>query len=221
MSAAICVPWRAGVPSREMIWKQVGPVMAASGLPVYTGDSAPDAPFNRSEARNRAAEYVPEAEVIAFLDADAYLPPDLIREAVNRAAVSGSAVYPYTQLMSLHPITGEASPRVNYTDASPLLISGNVMVPRALYERVGGWDERFDHYGWEDGAFVKMLRMLGTVEQMVGTLVCIEHSRTPEENPDFSVTIRPAVLDEYDAVQSVEDALALAARIREYREVHR
>lgn len=219
MRAAICVPWRAGVPSREMVWRQIGPALAATGVPVYTADSAPG-PFNRSEARNRAAEAVPEATVLAFMDADAYLPPDVLLAAIERAERRGRAIYPYTQLMSMNPLTGESRPRVNFTD-SPILVSGNVIVPRALYERTGGWDERFTEYGWEDGAFMRMLRLVGKVEQMVGTLVCMEHSRTPAEQPDFSVTQRPAILDEYDAATTRFAGILLGERIAEYRRWNR
>lgn len=237
MTAVIAVPWRAGVPSREMIWNQVRPAFEATGLQVVTGDSDERLPFNRSEARNRAveeAEYqrdvmgVPPPDVYVFLDADTYLPMENLLGAVDRARAEGVAVYPYTNLMSMNSLTGESAPRINLAqhrnpeaEGPPVRISGNVVIPRDLFEVTGGWDERLAGYGWEDGALLRMLLLLGTVEQLVGTLVCIEHSRTEEERPDFSITKRPDVLDEYDACRSVEDALALAQRIREYREAHR
>lgn len=212
MRVVICVPWRGGNPSRERLWAAMRPYMERTGYPVYTGDSDPSRPFNRAEARNVAAEAAGDWDIACFIDADTYIPPDQLEQAIALVAKSGGAALPYTRFLSMHPDTGETRERI-MTGGANFLISGDVVVARECFDKVGGWDERISGYGWEDGAFLKMVLALSTLELVIGTMVGYEHTRTEDEEPEVVIARgRPPEADEYDT----EEPEALARKVRAY-----
>lgn len=212
MRVVICVPWRGGDPSREALWDAMRPYMERTGFEVFTGDSDPSLPFNRSEARNRAAEAAGDWDIACFIDADTYIPPDQLEEAIERVAISRGAALPYTRFLSMDPMTLASRERIQ-TGGANFLISGDVVVHRECYDKVGGWDERISGYGWEDGAFLKMVLALSTLELVEGTMVGYEHARTVDEEPEtVKAKGKPAETLEYDT----DDHEALARKVRAY-----
>ncbi len=103
---------------------------------------------NRALARN-AGIAAATGEVVLFVDDDVVLPPYF---AAAHARAHAESIFP-------HVVTG---PIINVPDAGvrpvPTLLNGsnayfctcNVSVPRSALEAVGGFDESFDKYGWED-----------------------------------------------------------------------
>jgi hypothetical protein len=121
-----------------------------------------DGTFNRSAARNVAFDQV-TTEGVIFYDADVLVPPEQLHAAMT-AVEAGSATwaYPFDRWLGL---TAEASDeicwdgRLDYEDVSA---SAQVVekswgachvLPVAAVEAVGGWDDRFLGWGYEDNAF--------------------------------------------------------------------
>jgi len=109
-----------------------------------------DRPRGPAAARNsgwRAAR----AETVAFIDDDC-APAEGWLEGVLRAAdgervvVQGRVAPMPDQLARLRPL----SHTIEVGDVSPLFVSANIAYPRALLERVGGFDERFRRACGED-----------------------------------------------------------------------
>jgi hypothetical protein len=199
---AVCVPWRGGVPSREAIWAQVQTGLAREGYTVCVGDSDPDLPFNLCQARNRAAVMAGDVDVLVFNDADTYIPPAQLREAVRMAAEDESLVQPYTRFLSMNPYTGQSVPRVC---TGPVMNSGNLAIARALFERMGGWDERFTDWGWEDAAFLGLARAIAPFHAVQGTIVAFEHTRKPEETMEGAV--KPDWIEQYKGAAGDPDRI--------------
>jgi hypothetical protein len=61
--------------------------------------------------------------------------------------------------------------------------SSCIVVPRALWESVGGFDERFEGWLGEDAAFYAACQALVGVERFEGPCFHLWHPRSPEKNP--------------------------------------
>ncbi len=113
---------------------------------------------NRGRARNRAVATA-RAGLIAFCDDDVKAPPGWL--AAHVAAHAGGAARivngPILNVAS-YDSEPKATP-ANFSRAS--LCTCNASVPRASFESVGGFDESFDLYGWEDSELGMRLREAG------------------------------------------------------------
>jgi len=127
----------------------------------------------RAAARNTGAKRA-EGDLLLFLDADMLASPGLVRAHHDAHAAAGSEpivglgpipVAPgyETLLGSYMERRGHMRPavdpgRVPYR----FFVSSNTSVGRPLFERVGGYDERFVHYGGEDIDLGYRLHRAGT-----------------------------------------------------------
>jgi len=103
---------------------------------------------NRALARN-AGIAVATGEIVLFVDDDVIVPPYFV---AAHARAHAAAIFP-------HVVSG---PIINVPAANvrpvPTFLNGsnaffctcNVSVPRSALQAVGGFDESFDKYGWED-----------------------------------------------------------------------
>lgn len=120
-------------------------------------------PFNRSAAINRAAEG--EWDVAVLLDADTIVEPGQIEAGIAAALDTGRLVLPFrvrcllSQAGTAQVLRGAGGSWDRWVMARQVpedayeYISGCQIVPRALWDEVGGFDERFEGWGGEDDAF--------------------------------------------------------------------
>lgn len=213
-NAAICVPWRAGSASREKIWDVCRAHYEKMAWPVFTGDSDPDLPFNRSAARNAAAARAGARDAYIFMDADTMIDEEQLQGAVELAVFTKSAVLPYTEFLEFNMVSGLVNQRVN-TSPNPHINSGNIVVSAPLWEEMGGWDERLSGYGWEDGAFIYACSALAYVFDFPGRIMTFDHARKDDEHPELlSMDNPPDVFKEYQAVRSREEMREVLERAR-------
>gem|GEM_PF-550940 len=129
---------------------------------IVEGEHA-DGSFNRSAAINRAAKG--EWDVAVILDADTILDVEPIEKAIDIARETWHLVLPFSVRCLLNRSGTQkildgwqgawdrfVSARQKPSDAYEY-ISGCQVVPRSLWDAVGGFDERFESYGGEDDAF--------------------------------------------------------------------
>jgi hypothetical protein len=221
--AAICVPWRPGVKGRELLWEKVRGMYESFGLPVFAADSDPTRPFNRAEARNRAAEAAGEQDAYAFLDADTYIEKPQLMAAIQQAVDLQGAAVPYSRFIEMNPATGEGLDRRSKT--TPYIVTGNVVVSRPAYEQFK-WDERFNEYGFEDGVYLHTLAIFVPCLIIPGTMVTIDHPRNEDEVPETTSERVPPMLAVYNAcpdraslLKVIADAAA-TLRARQEREAN-
>ena len=191
MKVAILVPRRAGNPQRDRLWRwcrarwgRLHPTW-----PICEGHHN-HGPFSAAAARNEAARLAGAWDVAVIADADVFIEPELITAAVERAAETGHPVWPFEAWQGL---TRAASERVLVGAAPPDLASveevvpdswaGAFAVPRAAWEALGGYDERFRGWGWEDVAFAHAAHALVGGERLAGSAWHLWHPRSPERNP--------------------------------------
>jgi hypothetical protein len=165
MKTVALVPRLADHGERDRLWRWCRRYWGEESpeLEIVEGHDETSGPFNRSAALNKAAEG--EWDVAVILDADTILDADSIRRGVKVAAETGHLVLPFTDrcLVSRQGtrrilqgyrgawrrfVTARQTPSDSY-----VYISGCQIVPRALWDEIGGFDERFESYGGEDDAF--------------------------------------------------------------------
>lgn len=168
MNAVIIVPLRAGAQDREKLWEFAR---------AWWENDHPDwriieghhnaGPFNRSAAINLAAEEAGEWDVAVIIDADVLVDPHQVRSIVDIAAGTDALAIASAERWMLNKAGTEKIlsgfkgkwdefVRQRYgtlEDPRGAQVSCCIAVSRALWERVGGFDELHVGYGWEDVSF--------------------------------------------------------------------
>jgi N-terminal domain of galactosyltransferase len=183
----ICVPFRAGDAGRAEGWAYNLAFWERTRWPISVADSDPEHPFNRSQARNRAAAYG-AWDVAVFADACIFVAdPYLVQRASAMAARLGRLVHGHTAVRRLTQ-RGTAMVLANRSPGGaevlrrngPRTPGGVLAVPRRLFERTGGWDESFEGWGAEDNAFVAacLARTGGARINVPGTVYHLWHAHS-------------------------------------------
>lgn len=217
MTPVILVPRRTDHGPRDRTWAWVRDWWQAElGLPIYEGlhdERDGDGLFSRSLAVNRAAQAatseLPEWDVALIIDSDVFCHPPRVREALERALETGDRlVLPFDRRHNLGPSGSSAIMAGDrgswrryiartYTD----MCSSAVAVPRRLWDAVGGFDEQFRGWGFEDNAFAAACETYGApLERIPGELWHLWHPTAPEGRkgtPSYTANRRRR--DLYDA----------------------
>lgn len=173
------------------------------GYEVFTADSG-GPQFSRSQAVNRAAAKT-DANVLIVADNDILLnTPRQVFEAAELALDEGVYVVAFSQLRVLDwnetfAVHGGKNPLRQSVLETANFIWGNCFaIPHSLFDRVGGFDERFVGYGHEDGAFLNCCSTLAGKERVRGTAFHLRHE-TPDryhkhwsENEELAASYRQA-----------------------------
>jgi GT2 family glycosyltransferase len=127
---------------------------AREGYPVrYVFEAEP----NRGKARNRGVA-VAQGYLVLFIDDDVALPPGFV--AAHEAAHTTSNLVVNGPIINVPSYDARPRPTVgNYSRA--FLCTCNVSLPKHAIDAVGGFDEAFHLYGWEDTELGVRLREAG------------------------------------------------------------
>jgi len=193
---SILVPYRAGDVRRELLWRLIR-ARYETFMPqaeIVACDDDGGTPFSRAIALNRAAERA-SGEVFCLTDSDTWLDP-----ANLDVDTSERWWRPWNVKVKLGPSATErildlgarwdgtiteqdsrtAETRNTFWAAAP------VVVPRAMFEAVGGFDPGFRGWGAEDEAFGLALRALfGQPRRREGTAIHLYHPRLGRSGADL------------------------------------
>lgn len=191
----ILVPWREGPADRKKIWTFVKDWWQRDhpDWSIYEG-AGPAGPFNRSAAINEAAQKAGDWDVAIVIDADVIANADAVRNGVSIAAVTNQMVVTHDERVMLSKIgtqkilngfrgswrTSQMHETV-YRDS----VSCSVVVSRELWDLVGGFDELFCGWGYEDTAFqISCEALTGKpVIKLTSELFHLWHVVSPETSP--------------------------------------
>jgi hypothetical protein len=141
-------------------------------------------PFSRARAVN-AGIAATDAEIVIVNDADTLCPPSQVREAVRLAEERGGLVRAYTRYRRLSAAASEAC--VTYKDAlaapdesfeweqDPAYAHGCAVAQAKCWKAVGGYDPRFEGWGYEDCAAELIFNALWPDRRVPGDLVHLWH----------------------------------------------
>lgn len=192
MDCVVLVP-RRPEPWRDRLWTYVREqVEAAVDWPIVEGLDEGDQPMNRAAARNRAAEQAGDWDVAVFLDADTVPDFENLRRAVEladgspggRLALAQNEFRSLTRESTKQVLAGKVEPvdaAVRWVYPNPK--SSCIAIGRATWEKVGGYDERFDGWGWEDSSIFHACQALAGIARLEGACHHCWHPRSPEKDP--------------------------------------
>jgi hypothetical protein len=149
-------------------------------------------PFNRSAAINDAAAKAEPWDVAVIIDSDVLIGPEQVKTAVQLAATSNRMVLAFSDK---HMLSDRATQKImngfrgnwqqpgwvsrTYKNAC----SSAVVVNHQLWDLVGGFDENFRGWGWEDIAFRIACETFGDgLMAQIGGPIWHMHHRTSHEN---------------------------------------
>jgi hypothetical protein len=188
------------------------------GLKLSVGSSTED-PFNRSKAINQALQGDWEFAVIA--DADTWVPAKNLRHALLTAKATGKLVAAFDAVVELNrPCTmsilnGQTSLSGSFgaekVRTRELETQSSVLViPRALWERVGRMDERFQGWGCEDNAFWHACSLMGgEPERIPGNAYHLWHAAAPGKFQGIQYRRNLNLLNRYLQAGTVEELKAI------------
>lgn len=164
----VAVPYRPQ-PWRDELWNHLKTrYWPRTGLTPIVGEHT-DGPFNRSQAINTALTGPWEVAVIA--DSDTWVPEPQLREAIKTARRTETLCSALTSVVELSEDCTRAilSGDMDFLDIGVDKIrsreletqSSMIVVPRTLWDAVGGMDERFTGWGGEDNAFWRACALIG------------------------------------------------------------
>jgi N-terminal domain of galactosyltransferase len=162
------------------------------GWPIVEGHHD-DGPFCLSVASNRAAATAGDWDTAIYVGSDwLTLDAHQIHEAVDVATTTGKMTFAHNQTVILDKKATDV-----FIDSDGALLdlsegawhnntfSGVFAITRRMWDRVGGFDERFIGWGWDDLAFWAACCATGRgYERIDGIIVHLWHPRSRADNED-------------------------------------
>lgn len=133
--------------------------------------------FNRSWAFNAALRYT-DKQILAFADADAFLKKEDYLACFN-ACLTFDVVTPNPHFaVNIHSICLE---KLDFKISNKRWITFAAMLMmarRSAIEKIGGWDERYEGWGYEDNAISHLIFHRLTTNSFNHNIYHIDHQRT-------------------------------------------
>jgi len=154
-----------------------------------------DGPFNRSAAVNRAADDAGDWDVGVVIDSDVFLRVSQAEAAVESARRTGLVTWGHRRWRGItedwtRRIVADRrdfGPEVDREDmdvlverTNPISWSCFIAFPRAVFDDMGGFDERFEGWGYEDMALQSLVVGLYGHERIEGDVYHLWHPRSEE-----------------------------------------
>lgn len=224
------VPRRDDGGHRDKLWRHCKAKWEAEhpDWPVVEGVHA-YGPFNRSAAINTAADIAGEWDVAIVIDSDVMVDPEQVREAVRRAQETGHVIWAFNERLGISEFGTkrvlEGHPVEDRHVETRHAVSWSMCfaVPRSAWETLGGFDERFQGWGWEDMAWKSSVLTLiqdddWNEHHVEGPVVHLWHPRSDERAevrlPGGWIKITPEYLDNTVLGRRYMDAAGDPAAIR-------
>lgn len=220
MKAVILVPFRPDLGLRSRNWGIARQHWARMDLPIFEGDNA-GASFERARARNVAAANAGDWDVALFTDADVILENrEQAEAAIMRSYLTGAYTVAYSHLRYL---TEEGTDILGvenevghgtWNEEVSLTWECCFAVRRDIFDKVGGFDERFRGYGGQVAAFFYAYATYGGRQRIKGVAYHLNHPLVDRsDEPNFERNCELA--DEYKSAVDDPSAMDVILQNRE------
>lgn len=194
MSRVILIPYRRQNEVRERNLHAVLQWHAPLKMRAFLADADPERPFNRGASRNHAAAEA-DWDTALFLDADCLVDLAVIEQAFTRAEETDQLVLPhddYWRLSRVGSVKVGGSPdyyrkspeqarrlsdRMTVIEGKNRMPSGALVLTRSAFSAIGGYEEGFEGWGYEDNVFLKDAEASVGVERLPGRMMHLWHPR--------------------------------------------
>lgn len=144
-------------------------------------------PFNRSWGLNIGAN-TSSTGVLCLLDADMIVPDDFVARGLTEWSAGAKAIRPFREMLYLNAVSSEEVINLVMTRQSvdPSRYRGRLAfnsqggclwIDTSLYHHIGGYDERFEGWGWEDREFWHRLSTKTSIVTLDVRLLHLDHPR--------------------------------------------
>lgn len=196
----VLVPYREADATRAQLWDYVQRWWADEfpDWPVVAAPGPADGPFCRARAINLAASDADDLygrwDVAIITDADTVVPTGQVADAMAVADFTGTMTLGYDTYVSLNRrgtrriLDGARYDEANWMRSRELVLKAStysslVAVRRDLWDVVGGFDESFEGWGWEDTSFALAAQSVGgQVERVPGPCWHFWHPKSAERS---------------------------------------
>lgn len=196
---------------RRRVFNWVREIYALTGWEVVVEAGTSVDTFTRASAINAGVRRATGA-VIVQSDPDSLVGPAQLVEAVRAAAAVDQLVIPHNRYLYLDQAATLAvlDGRLSIDQCGPGECEfhgpdgrGNVVVfHRRVWERAGGFDERFPLWGGDDAAFAYACEAFcGAVHRLAGDVYHLWHPRLPQSDPNH-----PGYSDQFALLAQYRDA---------------
>lgn len=209
----VLVPYRPDNAHRDTVWSYLKThYWDRTGYRISVGQHV-DGPFNRAKALNAAADCDWDYAVIA--DSDTFVPQRQLEVAALNSRISGRLCAAFDCVVELtQTCTNDILDNKHTLDDSfgavrvrrrPLETQSSMLViPRGLWDRVGGFDEGFVGWAGEDNAFWKACALHGGEPLRVpGNAYHLWHPPATRTGPHYDANQRR--WRRYDRAETVND----------------
>ena len=174
---------------------------------VVASPAAGDAAFSRAAVLNATIART-DSEVIVFNDADSLVEPHAMRRAAQLAGEEHGLVHAYTRYRRLSRAATERlsmdAPNLwSLPDAAyewEMVNAGSqgcAAISRYAFDTVGGLDECFVGWGYEDLAFMVVCEAHWPLRRVAGDLVHLWHPPSERSQPDLERANEDRYFDRY------------------------
>lgn len=165
------------------LWDQTRPALEGLGFPLFIGEPR-GAAWARAEACNVAAERAGDWDIALVADCDTIPDPGAIRRAIAWVQDTGGAARPHDERTMLNQKGTvvfcqrgpDAIDRTAHTERSHAG-GGLLVVTREAWDKVGGYNEEFKGWGYEDSDFNFRLLRHSTWDRLPGRAYHLWHPR--------------------------------------------
>lgn len=124
-----------------------------------------------------------KGELIIFIDSDIFVNSNFISTHVKAHKNHPEGIVAVGPVIAISEIDTELSSKGSILDFSnAYFASGNASIPRDVFMKVGGFDEIFNVYGWEDIDFGLKLKASGVNSIKVPDALGYHYQPLPDEN---------------------------------------
>lgn len=192
MRTVVLVPRRVDGGRRDFVWSWIRSRWEREhpAWDIFEGHHD-DGPFNRSAAINTAAQAAGDWDVAVIADSDSFTGPDQIDAAVAKAVDTGAMAIAYERYCYVNRQMSEqimAGWNGSWWDGVEFTMTNTCsnmnVVGHKLWTAVGGFDEGFVGWGWEDCAFSVCCAAFGGRVRVPGELWHLWHQPSAENNKD-------------------------------------
>ncbi|MCX7795724.1 MAG: glycosyltransferase family 2 protein [bacterium] len=124
-----------------------------------------------------------QGELIIFIDSDIFVLPNFINSHVKVHKSHPEGVVAVGPVIAISEIDKKLVSKGSILDFSnAYFASGNASIPREIFMKIGGFDEIFNVYGWEDIDFGLKLKKFGINSIKVPDAIGYHYQPLPNEN---------------------------------------
>lgn len=189
LSIAICVPYRPANDRHRWLYDQIRPELEAFGWPIVEGTC--EGRWSRAPAVNDAIRKAGKVDIIFLADCDTIPDHEGILRAVFWVAQTGGGARPHDQRYMLNQAgslvamqRGVRSLEPKHFERQQWQGGGLDVFTREAYEAVGGFDESYQGWGYEDSDFHVKLVVQRRWDRLPGEAWHLWHS-TEANHPDI------------------------------------